>query len=71
MFVIINNIKGFLKRELACNIDDEDKIVQNEGFYEWEVKYWGNDRSYDTTPEKSPSFTVGNHRWYVILNKYI
>jgi len=68
-FVIYKNERGFLKKELACNIDDEDKIVQNEGFYEWEVNNWGNDRSYDTSPEKSPSFTVGNHRWNIELYK--
>ncbi|ORX48998.1 hypothetical protein BCR36DRAFT_221608, partial [Piromyces finnis] len=51
------------KKEITCFVDDEDRIVKNDGFYEWEVGKWN--RSYGK--ERSPSFVIGDHRWSLEL----
>jgi len=64
-FQVYKKEKGLFHREITCFIDDEDKIVKNNGFYEWKVGNW----SKHSNKERSPTFTIGDYRWALEIHK--
>jgi len=65
-FQIYKTEKGLFEREITCYIDDENKVVKDKYFYEWEVRNWSRNKS---TRINSPEFTVGGLRFTLDLYK--
>jgi len=46
-------------KELRRKIIDEDKEIESEGFYEWEIENWDN----LSDKEFSPIFNIADRKW--------
>lgn len=51
--------------KIQSYIDDEDRIIFDEGYFEWKVKHWDN----LSDNNECPKFNIGDDKWYINLRR--